>query len=111
MILSRRRAIHVLGAAASMSAFRPNLAAVGTLMQPAGVSVAPGPFEGTRASLQSYTVPNWFVGAKFGIWSHWGPQSAIGDWDWYAKALYVEGSSQYKYHLKRFGTTASLTWS
>jgi len=37
------------------------------------------PLGAARASLQSYTVPEWFRDAKFGIWSHWGPQSAIED--------------------------------
>lgn len=26
-------------------------------------------------SLQQRTIPDWFRDAKFGIWSHWGPQS------------------------------------
>ena len=26
---------------------------------------------------QAYRIPDWFRDAKFGIWSHWGPQSAI----------------------------------
>jgi alpha-L-fucosidase len=61
------------------------------------------PFQPTRASLQSYAVPEWFRDAKFGIWSHWGPQSAIEDGDWYARLMYVEGSEQYRYHLTNFG--------
>ncbi len=61
------------------------------------------PFLPTRASLQSYGVPDWFRDAKFGIWSHWGPQSAIEDGDWYARLMYVEGSEQYRYHLANYG--------
>ena len=64
---------------------------------------APGGFTGTPASLQAYRIPDWFADAKFGIWSHWGPQSAVGDGDWYARLMYMEGSPQYKYHLERFG--------
>src|ERR1035438_4291854 len=61
------------------------------------------PFQPTRASLQSYAVPEWFRDAKFGIWSHWGPPSAIEDGDWYARLMYVEGSEQYRYHLANYG--------
>ena len=60
-------------------------------------------FQGTRASLQRYRIPDWFRDAKFGIWSHWGPQSAIEDGDWYARNMYVEGSEQYRYHVETYG--------
>ena len=60
-------------------------------------------FEGNRESLKSYQIPDWFRDAKFGIWSHWGPQSAIEDGDWYARNMYVEGSEQYRYHAETYG--------
>ncbi len=72
------------------------------------VQVAPGAYQPTRASLKAYTIPDWFADAKFGIWSHWGPQSAIGDGDWYARAMYQQGSPQYQYHLKRFGHPSKI---
>jgi len=56
---------------------------------------APGNhFLGTRSSLAGYRIPEWFRDAKFGIWSHWGPQSAIEDGDWYARNMYVQGTEQ-----------------
>jgi alpha-L-fucosidase len=58
-------------------------------------AIAAGPFTGTRDSLQAYKIPAWFGEAKFGIWSHWGPQSAIGDGDWYARRMYCKGTAQY----------------
>jgi alpha-L-fucosidase len=61
------------------------------------------PFRPTRASLQSYAVPEWFRDAKFGIWSHWGPQSAIEEGDWYARLMYMEGSEQYRHHITNYG--------
>ncbi len=67
------------------------------------LDILPGPLAATRASLKTYTIPAWFPDAKFGIWCHWGPQSAIGDGDWYARNMYIQGSPQYAYHLKRFG--------
>jgi alpha-L-fucosidase len=60
-------------------------------------------FVGTRESLQAYQVPNWFRDAKFGIWSHWGPQSAIEDGDWYARNMYIQDSPQYLYHCETYG--------
>lgn len=66
-------------------------------------AIARGPFVGTRESLASYRVPEWFRDAKFGIWAHWGPQSAPEYGDWYARNMYVEGSDQYAYHLERYG--------
>ncbi len=62
----------------------------------------------TRDSLQTYVIPEWFADAKFGIWSHWGPQSAVGDGDWYARNMYIEGQPQYDYHVKRFGPQSKV---
>ena len=73
MQTTRRAALqYVAGGAAA-------LAALGTSHGNAEPQLAihPGPFRGTRESLQQYSVPQWFRDAKFGIWSHWGPQSAI----------------------------------
>lgn len=64
---------------------------------------APGLFKPTRASLRSYEIPNWFRDAKFGIWAHWGPQSAIEAGDWYARNMYMQGHRQYKYHIDTYG--------
>jgi alpha-L-fucosidase len=65
--------------------------------------IAPGPFNGTRESLQAYKVPDWFRDAKFGIWAHWGPQSAPEMGDWYARNMYIQGHRQYNYHVKTYG--------
>ncbi len=70
---------------------------------PPGVEAASGPFKGTRESLAAYEIPEWFRDAKFGIWAHWGPQSAIEDGDWYARNMYMEGSPQYEYHVETYG--------
>lgn len=66
-------------------------------------TIEPGTFEPTRASLRNYEIPDWFRDAKFGIWAHWGPQSAIEAGDWYARNMYMEGSRQNAYHLKTYG--------
>jgi len=91
--ITRRNALALLGAATQtrLPAAEPDL------------NIAPGPFQGTRESLRSYRIPEWFRDAKFGIWAHWGPQSAIEAGDWYARNMYMQGSDQYKYHLENYG--------
>lgn len=54
-------------------------------------------------SLKSYQCPDWFRNAKFGIWSHWGPQSVPMAGDWYAREMYMEGTEKYRYHLRHYG--------
>lgn len=61
------------------------------------------PFQPSKESLAKYEVPRWFRDAKFGIWAHWGPQSAAEAGDWYARNIYIQGSEQYKYHLAHYG--------
>ena len=70
---------------------------------PPGIEALSGPFKGTRDSLSKYEIPEWFHDAKFGIWAHWGPQSAIEYGDWYARNMYMEGSPQYNYHVETYG--------
>ncbi len=65
--------------------------------------IQPGPFEATRESLRAYRVPDWFRDAKFGIWAHWGPQSAAEYGDWYARDMYLQGNWQYEHHVKTYG--------
>ena len=55
--------------------------------------MAPGPVQPTWSSLQAnYAVPDWFKGAKFGIFMHFGIFSvpAHGN-EWYEKFLYAGG--------------------
>ena len=66
-------------------------------------AIPPGPFNGTRESLNAYHVPDWFADAKFGMWNHWGPQSAAEYGDWYARRMYIEGEPQYRHHLEHYG--------
>jgi alpha-L-fucosidase len=68
-----------------------------------GFPIAPGPFQPTRDSLRQYRCPEWFRDAKFGIWAHWGPQSAPEMGDWYARNMYIQGHRQYEHHLRAYG--------
>jgi alpha-L-fucosidase len=95
MAVNRRELIQWMGGACSalaLSRFAP------------GQTPAQGDnFLPTRQSLQGYRIPEWFRDAKFGIWAHWGPQSAIEQGDWYARNMYMQGSDQYLYHAETYG--------
>jgi len=69
------------------------------------IPIASGPFEPTWESIEKNYPgePAWLREAKFGIWVHFGPQAAGESGDWYARKLYVEGTSAYKNHLKKYG--------
>jgi alpha-L-fucosidase len=67
------------------------------------MTIEKGPFEPTWESLRQFQCPDWFREAKFGIWSHWGPQSVPMYGDWYARHMYVEGHDQYRYHIRKYG--------
>ena len=94
MKLNRRDLLKTVGGAASAL----------VLSRLSSAQAARGPlFEGTRHSLQGYQIPDWFRDAKFGIWAHWGPQSAIEEGDWYARNMYIQGQEQYRYHVEHYG--------
>jgi alpha-L-fucosidase len=94
MALNRRELLQWMGGACSALA-------LGKFAR--GQASAQGNFLPTRQSLQSYRIPDWFRDAKFGIWAHWGPQSAIEEGDWYARNMYIQGSDNYLYHAETYG--------
>ena len=69
------------------------------------IPIAKGPFEPTWESIEKNYPgePTWLREAKFGIWVHFGPQSAGESGDWYARNLYKTDKIAYKNHLKRYG--------
>ncbi len=69
------------------------------------IPITPGPFKPTWKSIEkNYPgVPAWLRDAKFGIWVHFGPQSAGESGDWYARNMYMQGTIAYKNHLKMYG--------
>ena len=112
--INRRRALSLIFGAPALLLSRKSRAAgafLGNSMRSAAqepvtnpdLAITPGPFKGTRESLREWQVPEWYRDAKFGIWAHWGPQSAVEYGDWYARNMYVQGSKQYEYHLKTYG--------
>src|SRR5580704_5368372 len=91
MRVNRRKLLQMMGSAGSALALRRF------------ASAQAGSFQPTRKSLESYRIPEWYRDAKFGIWAHWGPQSAIERGDWYARNMYMQGSDQYLYHAETYG--------
>ena len=118
MKIGRRRALSLMGGTAALLFSRRCLTQGGATLSPLGshqaresggapshsnLEIAPGPFTGTRESLREWQVPDWYRDAKFGIWAHWGPQSAVEYGDWYARNMYIQGHRQYEYHAKVYG--------
>ncbi|MES2997495.1 MAG: alpha-L-fucosidase [Verrucomicrobiota bacterium] len=68
------------------------------------------PFTSDWESLKTYECPEWFRDAKFGIWSHWGPQSVPMYGDWYAKRLFEQGHKQNKHFIEHYGHPAEKGW-
>jgi alpha-L-fucosidase len=75
-----------------------------------------GKFKPTDESLKQYKYPEWFRDAKFGIWSHWGPQAVPGkDGGMYSRRMYEsawydcekneyhQAHPCYIYHLEHYG--------
>lgn len=67
-------------------------------------------------TFNQYKYPDWFMDAKFGIWSHWGPQAVPRQGDWYARKMYEsdvrdwntkeftgKSSREYLYHVEHYG--------
>jgi alpha-L-fucosidase len=81
----------------------------------ANLPIAAGKFKPSDESFQQYRYPEWFRDAKFGIWSHWGPQAVPRQGDWYARKMYEHDAvdrrtgaprgqdPDNKYHLEHYG--------
>ena len=68
------------------------------------VTVPDGPFQPTWASLEQYTVPDWYLDGKFGIFIHWGLYAvpAFGN-EWYPRNMYQQGSKEFEHHVATCG--------
>ena len=107
-----------------------SLALAGLLLPPSAVCAAQEQikYEPTLASLDSHPLPQWYAGAKLGIFIHWGLYSVPG-WaplshpehdfanvdyiknnpyaEWYLNVLRVPGSPTQAYHNERYGANFS----
>lgn len=61
-------------------------------------------YEPTWESLRQYTVPEWYLNDKFGIFIHWGVYSvpAFGN-EWYPRNMYLQDSKEFHHHLETYG--------
>src|SRR5688572_19384939 len=61
-------------------------------------------YEPTWESLQQYSVPQWFMEDKLGIFIHWGVYAvpAFAN-EWYARNMYQQGSPEFKHHQETWG--------
>jgi alpha-L-fucosidase len=61
-------------------------------------------FQPTWESLNTYTAPDWYQDAKFGIFLHWGLYCvpAFGN-EWYPRTMYKQGSPEYEHHRTTYG--------
>jgi alpha-L-fucosidase len=61
-------------------------------------------FEPNWDSLKHYSVPDWYVNGKFGIFIHWGVYCvpAFGN-EWYPRNMYVQGSKEFEHHVATYG--------
>ncbi len=96
-MMTRRQALAALSVSPALLLPRKSLA------QDSLPDIAKGPFSGSAEALKAYETPEWFRDAKFGIWAHWGPQSAAENGDWYARNIYIQDSPQYKHHVATYG--------
>jgi alpha-L-fucosidase len=101
--MKRRSLLKQLALSVPAWALHGPLHAANNWVTPADGGLPKGPFRPDWTSLANYKVPEWFRNAKFGIWAHWGPQCEPEAGDWYARGMYMEGSGQYKSHLKNYG--------
>lgn len=65
---------------------------------------ATGPFKPTWKSLARYTVPDWYLDGKFGIFVHWGPYAvpAYGN-EWYPRNMYQRGTPEFEHNVATYG--------
>ena len=57
-------------------------------------------------SLKNHQIPQWFIDAKFGIYTHWGVYAVPGcgpNGPWYPYNMYRPGTQQYTYHVNTYG--------
>lgn len=64
-----------------------------------------GEYKDNWQSLCGYGTPEWYRNGKFGIFIHWGIYCvpAFGN-EWYPRNMYQEGTAEYEYHLKTYGS-------
>ncbi len=66
--------------------------------------IASGTYRDNWDSLSRHKTPDWFCGARFGIFIHWGLYSIPAcDNEWYSRNMYVKGMKPYEHHISAYG--------
>ncbi|MDR3276880.1 MAG: alpha-L-fucosidase, partial [Treponema sp.] len=66
--------------------------------------ISAGPYQDSWESLNTWQTPQWFYGAKFGIFIHWGVFSVPAySNEWYPRNMYIKGMPAYEHHIKKYG--------
>ncbi len=63
-----------------------------------------GKYKADWKSLCNHKTPEWYHGAKLGIFIHWGIYSvpAFGN-EWYSRNMYDKSKREFKHHVKTYG--------
>ena len=67
------------------------------------------PYEPNWKSLSKHQTPEWFRDAKFGIYTHWGPntvaaEDASGNWaQWFGMRMYMKSNPTFEFSKNKFG--------
>jgi alpha-L-fucosidase len=71
------------------------------------------PYQPNWTSLMRHSTPQWFKDAKFGIYTHWGVYCVPAkgpNATWYPYNMYREGTPQWEYHVKTYGSPEKFGW-
>jgi len=61
-------------------------------------------FAPTIESMEAnFRMPQWYEDAKFGIFTHWGPQCQPESGDWYARNMYIPNHWHFNRHKEKYG--------
>ncbi len=66
-------------------------------------------YEPTWESLSQFTVPDWYIDGKFGIFIHWGLYAvpAFSN-EWYPRNMYLQGTKEFEHHVATYGPQAEF---
>ncbi|MBX7244657.1 MAG: alpha-L-fucosidase [Candidatus Sumerlaeaceae bacterium] len=78
-----------------------------------GIQVPKGPYTDTWESLKAHKDPAWFLDAKLGIYTHWGPitvatEDAPSDMEWYGQQMYLPTHAAFNYHKQKYGDQSTF---
>ena len=74
-----------------------------------GRSPSPAKYQPDWDSLRQYSVPQWYLDAKFGIFIHWGVYAVPGySSEWYPREMYLRRNEVFEYHRAHYGPQSTF---